>query len=44
MGIFGGKGGGGGNQTVTNVQTLPPEIAAPLTAAYANFKIGRAHV
>ena len=37
MGIFGGKGGGGGNQTVTNVQTLPPEIAAPLTAAYANF-------
>ena len=37
MGFFGGKGGGGGNQTVTNVQTLPPEIAAPLTAAYANF-------
>jgi len=37
MGVFGGKGGGGGNQTVTNVQTLPPELAAPLTAAYANF-------
>ena len=37
MGVFGGKGGGGGNQTVTNVQTLPPELAAPLTAAYADF-------
>ena len=40
MGFFGGltgKGGGGGNQTVTNVQALPPEVAAPLTAAYADF-------
>ena len=37
MGVFGGKGGGGGSQTVTNVQALPPELAAPLTAAYANF-------
>ena len=37
MGVFGGKGGGGGNQTVTNVQTLPPELAAPLTAAYKDF-------
>ena len=37
MGVFGGKGGGGGNQTVTNVQALPPELAAPLTAAYKDF-------
>jgi len=37
MGVFGGKGGGGGSQTVTNVQALPPELAAPLTAAYKNF-------
>ena len=37
MGVFGGKGGGGGNQTVTNVQALPPELAAPLTEAYKNF-------
>ena len=39
MGFFGGLTGkgGGGNQTVTNVQALPPEVAAPLTAAYADF-------
>ena len=37
MGVFGGKGGGGGNQTVTNVQALPPGLEAALTEAYTNF-------
>lgn len=38
MGFFsGGKGGGGGSQTVTNVQALPPELSVPLTEAYKNF-------